>query len=212
MNKNTILNTIKIIKGFDRNTPKSQIPDGFTHIHKEIFRYGDIIIKGTNYHKNKDNYHYLFINEAYWLEYFQKYDFVPRFYGKYLIENDIFLVIEYFTGKDLSKINIFKKMLINKQSIKFQLLKILEVLKSENVTHKDLRPENIILTNSGEIKIIDFQFCSKVGEDLKTNNENQLRHYKKAINNVGGDYRSKYYSINSLECDAYSISKILKYL
>ena len=38
-------------------------------------------------------------------------------------------------------------------------------LKSLGVKHMDLRPENVLLTSSGDIKIIDFGLC-KIDDEL----------------------------------------------
>ena len=44
----------------------------------------------------------------------------------------------------------------------FQLLFVLKYLKSQDIIHKDLKPSNIILSESGLLKVIDFGIIKRV--------------------------------------------------
>jgi serine/threonine protein kinase len=48
-----------------------------------------------------------------------------------------------------------------------QLIGVLAYLHSRNVTHRDIKLENIIIDQRGIIKLIDFGFCCCSSPDLK---------------------------------------------
>lgn len=203
---------ISLFKGIDRHTLVEELPENCIHFHKEVFKCGSYIIKKTNYKKNGKKDHYLFENEAFWLGRLQKYPFVPNFYGKYYHENDIYLIIEYIHGVSIDKTDkvFLKQFFPFFRLFEKKLHDILEVFASENITHKDLRPHNIIIHNSFKAcSIIDYQFCSAVGEDLPTNCDLQAAHYKKAMNSVGGQWRMPNIESHTFTSDRYAVEKVL---
>jgi predicted Ser/Thr protein kinase len=74
--------------------------------------------------------------------------YIPRYYGECEYYGQYFIALEYIPGQhcDWSSNNEWKK----------KLRKVVRDLKSFGVIHQDLRPENVILTPNGEIKLIDF--------------------------------------------------------
>ena len=207
VNINHLLNQCKNI---DRYSQKGYLPKNFVHLHKEVFKFKNLIIKGTNYKKNGCMDHYLFENEDYWLKYFQKFSFVHRFYGKYYKNNNLYLVMEYIKGITLDRLTKRQIKKINIELIKDDIHEVLQVFKTEEITHKDLRPHNIILSNSfKKVKIIDFQFCTKIGEYLKPKDLQSKEHYKKAIKSVGGEWRKPKMVEYSFDTDEYTINKII---
>ena len=197
----------------DRYTPLEKLPEDCVHLHKEVFKYRDYIIKKTNYKKNKNKDSYLFDNEARWLKYLQKYTFVPKFYGKYYLDNNIYLVMEYVNGISLDKTDgrFLKEFGPYYNLLAEKLYKVLDVFVDEDITHKDLRPNNIIINSTATVfKIIDFQFCSFTGQDIQTNNELQAEHYRQAIKNVGGNWRMPKLQKHDFDTDRYAVEKILE--
>ena len=74
--------------------------------------------------------------------------YVPRYYGECELYGQYFVALDFIPGKHCDwRTNCELKD-------KFNFL--IRDLKSFGVVHQDLRPENVLLTREGEIKIIDF--------------------------------------------------------
>mmetsp|Transcript_11954 Transcript_11954/g.20173 ORF Transcript_11954/g.20173 Transcript_11954/m.20173 type:complete len:471 (+) Transcript_11954:53-1465(+) len=94
-----------------------------------------------------------------------------------------------------------------------QLLEVLQHLHEHNVVHRDVKPENVLLTTSGHIKLIDFGTAKLINhEPLKTTANYEFGTTFKnfvgtpeymapeAINNKPADYRSDLWSIGCFAC------------
>ncbi|KAJ6248613.1 kp78a-related [Anaeramoeba flamelloides] len=106
------------------------------------------ILKKLN-HKNIVKLIDMFENEKYW-----------------------FIVTEYINGGDLSSM-LEKKKRLKESDIKklfVQLVKGIEYCHSKNIIHRDLKLENLLITDEKKLKIIDFGLSnfSEKGELLKT--------------------------------------------
>jgi serine/threonine protein kinase len=79
------------------------------------------------------------------LEFVPKYYFDKRIYGLHL------MAIEYIDGEhcDLTKSRELKNKVDEYQ----------RKLRSHGIHHLDLRPQNVLMTSAGDIKIIDFGQC-----------------------------------------------------
>lgn len=78
--------------------------------------------------------------------------------------NSSFIVTEFIDGSSLDKYN-FKKPK-DFYRIFGQLIDAIEYIHSERIIHFDIKPENIMVTNEGDLKIIDFggaSFADKNG-------------------------------------------------
>jgi serine/threonine protein kinase len=91
---------------------------------------------------------------------------IPKIYKVGEWEHGIYIAMEYFQGISL-------RSFINQQS--FSLEKALEIivqigyalyhLHSHGDVHRDLKTENVILTENGEVKVIDFSLSQLIPED-----------------------------------------------
>ena len=84
--------------------------------------------------------------------------------------NNIYFVFDYFKNGDLA--NFLKnKPLKEKFCCKYtrQLADGLKYLIENNILHRDLKPQNILLTDEYNIKIADFGFARKVEKDMLLN-------------------------------------------
>ena len=95
--------------------------------------------------------------------------------------------------------NLSRNPKFNKKDITLQLLKGLKCMHSQKILHRDIKPDNIMLTENGTVKYIDFGFSVKVTDITK---------FEKLEDDVGSpSYMSrmsfmKYYSEYS---DIYSL-------
>ncbi len=83
-----------------------------------------------------------------------------------------FLVLEYIQGETLDQ-NSFKTLSKTKQlDVITQILQGLQAAHRQNIIHRDIKPGNIMTTQEGEIKVLDFGI-SRLSDDAGINNEAQ---------------------------------------
>ena len=84
--------------------------------------------------------------------------------------NNIYFVFDYFKMGDLAKF-LNNKPLKEKYCKKYskQLATGLKYLYDNNILHRDLKPQNILLTDDLNIKIADFGFARKVDKNMLLN-------------------------------------------
>jgi serine/threonine protein kinase len=82
-------------------------------------------------------------------------------------DEQLFLVLEQCEGGDLKK--FLKGRPLKEKYAKFYLKQLadgLKYLRSFNITHRDLKPQNLLLTNNNKtLKITDFGFAKIVGSE-----------------------------------------------
>ena len=72
-------------------------------------------------------------------------------------ENEMFIVMEYIKGKELKEILQKRKLSTNETiSIASQIIKGLNAAHKKSIIHRDIKSANIIVTDSGQVKIMDF--------------------------------------------------------
>ena len=84
--------------------------------------------------------------------------------------NNIYFVFDYYSKGDLAKF-LDNKPLKEKFCKKYikQLSDGLKYLLDKDILHRDLKPQNILLTNEYNIKITDFGFARKINKDVLLN-------------------------------------------
>ena len=93
--------------------------------------------------------------------------YFPQFYGILKEKKDKGLIVEYIEGETLGKIkeiNIFTSV----QMI-IKILKIIEYIHNNNFIYRDLKTNNFIVNNDGEIFLIDFDRMIYSTSASKTN-------------------------------------------
>lgn len=78
------------------------------------------------------------------------------------IETDVgdFLVLEYIKGQQLYRTSIDNKQTL---SVLISLAEALDVAHQHGVIHRDLKPDNVMITDSGQVKVLDFGIAQSMG-------------------------------------------------
>lgn len=84
-------------------------------------------------------------------------------------ENNFYLFMEYCLGIPLQRILSLDGPLPERriQIIFKQLMQALEYLHSKNIAHRDIKPDNIIINNSDQLKLVDFGLCTNHSDVLR---------------------------------------------
>ena len=84
-------------------------------------------------------------------------------------DRQTFIVMEYIEAKSLASImNATGKIPVSKAvDIAFKCCKALEYAHSKNIVHRDIKPANILITEDGNVKIVDFG-VAKVRSEIDT--------------------------------------------
>ena len=83
-----------------------------------------------------------------------------------------FLAMEYLSGQDLQQRlhDPVKMSLSRKVEVALELCEGLEFAHARGVVHRDVKPANIFITTSGEVKILDFGLARLMSSQLTKSN------------------------------------------
>ncbi|GLT74176.1 hypothetical protein SLA2020_459890 [Shorea laevis] len=90
--------------------------------------------------------------------------FVVRFFYSFTCRENLYLVMEYLNGGDLYSL-LRNLGCLNEDVARVYIAEVvlaLEYLHSQDVVHRDLKPDNLLIAHDGHIKLTDFGL-SKVG-------------------------------------------------
>jgi serine/threonine protein kinase len=83
----------------------------------------------------------------------------------YSVDDPAFFVTKFYDGKTLSESTPFSP--IDALNLFIELCKIVDYAHSKGIVHRDLKPDNIYITPSREIVLLDFGLCYVINEDQR---------------------------------------------
>jgi len=92
-------------------------------------------------------------------------DNIVAYEGTWLWNDELWLVMELMEGgsfKEACDVHTFNESQL--AYIAREILQGLKYLHSQGICHRDLKPGNIMLTVTGEVKLIDFGLCEEISE------------------------------------------------
>jgi serine/threonine-protein kinase len=81
------------------------------------------------------------------------------------VDGDMFIVMEFIDGQELRKLLIDNGQLSIDNCLNYaaQIASGLQAAHAKGVTHRDIKSSNIMVTESGQVKIMDFGLAKMVG-------------------------------------------------
>ena len=110
----------------------------------------------------------LIINEILVMKESQHHNIVNYLDSFLVRNNDLWVVMEFMEGGALTDVidnNTMEEDQI--AAICLETCKGLEHLHSHNIIHRDIKSDNILLNNQGNVKITDFGFCAKLTDQKR---------------------------------------------
>ena len=116
------------------------------------------------------------------------------------------IFLEYISGKTLSNTNISR--LTSKQKFKIikQLLSAIETAHFNGIIHRDINPNNIMLDDNGDVKVIDFGIC-KIKQMV-----NSATVFRMGTNSYSAPEVHLHSQNATEQSDLYSIGAVIYYL
>jgi serine/threonine protein kinase len=79
---------------------------------------------------------------------------IPRYLGAFETARGFCIVQDYIEAPDLGRVRNLSPD--NAKNIAIQALQILQYVHGQNVIHKDIKPENLLLDQEGKVYLVDF--------------------------------------------------------
>ncbi len=136
---------------------------------------------------------------------------IPKLYERFNLGKFHYSVMEFVEGESLEeKVKLRSRGLFEAEVLKLseQILDVLSYIHSQNVVHRDLKPDNILIRKDGSVSLIDFGIAKKFQTGFGT------RHLARAASSYYSSpeqYRAgKGYT--DFQSDIYSLGAILYFI
>jgi len=99
-----------------------------------------------------------FVEEAKRLAKFQNEDGIVKIFDSFEENETAYIIMEYLDGETLTEYLKREKTIPENKAVEMimPVMESLRVVHTEGLLHRDIAPDNIFLTKSGEVKLIDF--------------------------------------------------------
>ena len=134
--------------------------------------------------------------------------FIMKLVKTFKTDNLIFYLNEYINGQLFSDYLFYRteESLHNKTELQFYislLFLALDYLNSKNIAHRDLKPDNIMINNSGYIKIIDFGTAKIIKDFTYTMTGTPYYIGPEVLKGKGYSFSCDYWSIGIIAYEIY---------
>jgi len=118
------------------------------------------------------------------------------------VDENLYLVMEYLSGGSLGTV-VGKGKTVSSATAKQYLMDILEGLKylhAHDVVHRDLKPDNVLISEDGSVKIVDFGVSRALTKSRKAASKTGTIFYMapEMFEEDGYDHRIDLYSVGCL--------------
>ncbi|TPX38285.1 hypothetical protein SmJEL517_g00073 [Synchytrium microbalum] len=108
-----------------------------------------------------------FMEERNVLVFAQRSHWLTTLYAAFQDEENLYLVMDYVSGGSLRALIMSRDDPMPEEEAKFyvaEMLLSLEELHSYNYVHRDVKPENMLIDETGHVKLADFGSCMRLDE------------------------------------------------